>query len=220
MRLISAFFLENIAFTRYNILRKGIVDARSGGDMNAKKSIQKAFRALLKEYALDRITVTLICEKANVNRQTFYYYYQNIIDLLKDILFVEIYDEVNRGRAYDTWKHGFLTTTRFIHSNHEMFMNIYTSSYWEEVNRYFTEISNTLLLGVLDECIANTDSAIREEDKHFMVEYYRIVFNGIMTEWTKAGMTLTPEELLSKFEKMVDGTICMSLERFAQPTVK
>ena len=183
--------------------------------MTAKQSIQAAFRQLLTVQSMDQITVKQICDMANVNRQTFYYHYQNMVELLKDMIFLEIYDEVSKGRAFDTWKHGFLTTTRFINDNHDIFMNIYTSSYWDEANRYFTQVSNALLLGVIDECIHNGNYQIAPEDKNFVIDYYRIVFNGLMTDWMKTGRKLAPEELLQKFSKMIDGTICMALERFA-----
>lgn len=184
--------------------------------MSAKTAIKKAFWELLRELPLYQITVILLCERANVNRQTFYYYYQNVVDLLKDVLFEEIYDEVSKGSAYDTWKHGFLTTTTFLSENHLIFLNIYYSSYWEEVNNFLTEKSNALLLGVIDECIRDTQIRVAEEDKKFMVHYYRVLFNTIMTEWVKGGMKYTPEELLSKMEKLADGTICMALQRFAK----
>lgn len=184
--------------------------------MTAKESIRLAFSELLREEPLNRITVIHVCEKASVNRQTFYYYYQDIIDLLKDVLFEEVYDEISRGRAYDTWKHGFLTTTRFIKNNYNVFWNIYHSHYWEEINRFFTQSSNALLRGVIDECIESTQVQVLDEDKEFMIHFYRVVFNGLMTDWMKDGMKIEPEELLSKLEKMVDGTICTALQRFAK----
>lgn len=183
--------------------------------MTAKEALKHVFWELLKELPLNQITVILLCEKANVNRQTFYYYYQNVVDLLKEVLFEEISEEVSRGRAYDTWKHGFLTTTRFLRENHFVFLNIYYSHYWDEINRFFSEKSSALLTGVIDECIEATSIQVAEEDKDFMIHYYRVVFNSIMTEWLKDGMKLKPEELLSKVEKLVDGTICSALQRFA-----
>ena len=184
--------------------------------MTAKTAIKKAFWELLRELPLNQITVILLCERANVNRQTFYYYYQNVVDLLKEVLFAEIYDEVaTGGSAYDTWKHGFLTTTRFLHENHSVFLNIYHSNYFDEINQYLTEVSSSLLRGVINDCIEATGIDVSEDDKQFMVHYYRVVFNSIMTEWVKDGMKLPPEVLLSKVEKLVDGTICSALQRFA-----
>lgn len=49
-----------------------------------------------------------------------------------------------------------------------------------------------------------------------MIHYYRVLFNSIMTEWVKDGMKLKPIELLSKVEKLVDGTICPALQRFSE----
>lgn len=184
--------------------------------MNAKESLKNAFWELLRETPLNQITVILLCERASVNRQTFYYYYQNVVDILKDVLFEEIYEEVSKGRAYDTWKHGFLTTTQFISENHFVFLNIYHSHYWNEINNYFTDESNGLLRGVIDECIETAGILVDEEDKAFMIHYYRVVFNSIMTEWVKGGMKMQPEELLSKVEKLVDGSICTALGRFAK----
>ena len=43
-----------------------------------KKAIVETFLELLKEHSLDKITVKDIVEKCGINRNTFYYYYQDI----------------------------------------------------------------------------------------------------------------------------------------------
>lgn len=183
--------------------------------MTAKESIRQAFKELLTQHSLDHITVIQICDQANVNRQTFYYHYQNMVHLLEDMIFLEIYDEVNKGKSYDTWKYGFITTLNFIENNHDIFLNIYHSSYWEEANRFFNKTSDALLRGVVDECIREGGYQIREEDKQFVIDYYRIIFTGLITEWTESGRGMSPKHLLQKFEKMIDGTIPQSLQRFS-----
>ena len=45
--------------------------------------IMQAFIDLLSQKSIDKITVTDVIEKANVNRNTFYYYYDNIPSLLE-----------------------------------------------------------------------------------------------------------------------------------------
>ena len=44
--------------------------------------IMQAFMDLLTRKPLDKITVKDIIEEADINRNTFYYYYENIPDLL------------------------------------------------------------------------------------------------------------------------------------------
>ncbi len=46
-----------------------------------KKIIVECFMELLKERPLDRITVTAICDRAQINRTTFYRYFDNPLNL-------------------------------------------------------------------------------------------------------------------------------------------
>lgn len=57
-------------------------DART---LYTKQMIQKVFLDLLKEKPIGKITVTEICEKAEINRGTFYKHYEDIYDLMKKL---------------------------------------------------------------------------------------------------------------------------------------
>ncbi|MEA4812324.1 MAG: TetR/AcrR family transcriptional regulator C-terminal domain-containing protein [Anaerolineaceae bacterium] len=187
--------------------------------MNAKDSLKQAFRELLETRPLNRISVVEICEAANVNRQTFYYYFKDIIDLVKASLFEEIADEVARGRAYKTWKHGALITLHYLKEHYHVFLNIYYSSYFAEVNRYFAELNNQLIAGVMDECIQRQNVSIAEGDYQFMQSVYRLIFTGVMTEWLQAGMPDDPEILLKRLEIMLDGSIPRALRAFSKNSI-
>ena len=50
-----------------------------------KMIIQEVFLNLLEEKNVERITVKEICEKAEINRATFYKYYDNAFDLLEKL---------------------------------------------------------------------------------------------------------------------------------------
>ena len=50
-----------------------------------KKIIKENFIELLKEKELNKITVSELCEKSDINRATFYRYYIDIYDLLEKI---------------------------------------------------------------------------------------------------------------------------------------
>ena len=51
-----------------------------------KKIIRESLYELMKEKPINKITVTQICEKADVNRSTFYSYYTDIYDLHQKII--------------------------------------------------------------------------------------------------------------------------------------
>lgn len=50
-----------------------------------KRSFETALVELSKEYPLNKITVKLICEKAELSRNAFYFHYEDINDLLRSI---------------------------------------------------------------------------------------------------------------------------------------
>ena len=52
----------------------------------SKKVIRESLLELMQEKPLNKITVREICEKADVNRSTFYVYYMDIFDLHRAIL--------------------------------------------------------------------------------------------------------------------------------------
>ena len=53
-------------------------------DIEAK--LKEKFVELLKVRNLDEIDVNLLCEEINIKRQSFYYHYKNIFDLVYDIV--------------------------------------------------------------------------------------------------------------------------------------
>lgn len=50
-----------------------------------KKVIRKAFQEILMEKEFEKITITEIAQRADINRGTFYKYYKDTADLLEEI---------------------------------------------------------------------------------------------------------------------------------------
>ena len=59
------------------------IDARIG---KSKAELKKAFLNLLKNNAIDHISVLQICKEANITRGTFYKYYEDKYELLYEII--------------------------------------------------------------------------------------------------------------------------------------
>lgn len=58
-----------------------------------KKLFKNSLVELLKNNSIYNISVTELCNKAELNRSTFYKYYENIFDVMSDIE----YDVINKG---------------------------------------------------------------------------------------------------------------------------
>lgn len=53
--------------------------------IKTKKNIREAFLELRKKHALDEIKVNVLCEKAMINKTTFYNHYQDIYELSEEL---------------------------------------------------------------------------------------------------------------------------------------
>jgi probable dihydroxyacetone kinase regulator len=183
---------------------------------HAKTVIINSFKKLLVNQPLDKITVKEICLHCNVNRQTFYYYFADIIDIFKVIVFEELTAEIAQNRTFETWEGGFLATMNYLKKNSKMILHVYHSSYWPEANTCFTNFSNKLLNDVVTECVENMGVKLADKDQIFIVNFYRHVFNGLIIDWVSEGMKREPQIILRKLLIMIVGNISRSVAGFTK----
>ncbi|MDR3593196.1 TetR/AcrR family transcriptional regulator C-terminal domain-containing protein [Clostridium sp.] len=186
---------------------------------HAKTIIINSFKDLLNKQSIDKITVKEICKQCGVNRQTFYYYFTDIMDIFKFIVFDELSSEIAQNRTFETWEGGFLATLNYLKKNSRMILHVYRSTYWSEANIYFTNFSNKLLDDVVTECVNKMKVKLEGEDQIFIVNFYRHVFNGLIIDWVSGGMETEPQVILKKLLVMITGSIPRSVVAFEKATI-
>lgn len=187
---------------------------------NAKVVIIDSFKQLLNKKSIDKLTVKGVCEHCDVNRQTFYNHFTDIMDVFKFIFFEELSIEIAQNRTFETWGGGFLATMNYLKRNSKMILHVYNSSYWPEAYNYITDLSSRLLYDVVDECEKKLGVKLKNKDQKFIVNFYRHVFNGLMTDWVSEGMEEEPEIILKKLLIMITGSIPRSVEAFVKEEFK
>jgi probable dihydroxyacetone kinase regulator len=187
---------------------------------NAKVEIIESFKYLLNKKSIDKLTVKAICEECGVNRQTFYNHFTDIMDVFKFIFFQELSLEIAQNRTFETWSSGFLATMNYLKKNSKMILNVYNSSYRCEFNTYITNHSIRLLEDVVDECVEKTAVKLKNEDYHFIVNFYRHVFNGLIIDWVSEGMEEEPDIILKRLLTMITGSIPRSVTAFEKEEIK
>lgn len=151
-----------------------------------KLAIKNTFIELLEERPLSNITVKDLVAKCGINRNSFYYHYQDLPALIEEIieeeaeLFIKKYPSVNSViDCYDA-------LTEFVTEKKKIVMHIFRSVNREtfeinlmSVSTYFvTEYVNTALSGMV----------ISNEDKECIVNYYKCVCFGLVIDWLNSGM--------------------------------
>ena len=92
---------------------------------STKLALAGSLKKLLQKKFLDDITVKELVEDCQVNRQTFYYHFQDIYDLLHWFLERET-EEALRDAA--DWREALSLAFRYIQDNHVVIYHVYRSS--------------------------------------------------------------------------------------------
>ena len=74
-----------------------------------KRALSQSLKKLLANKPLDKITVTDIVEDCGVNRQTFYYHFQDMADLVEWTCLEDADKALQDRKTYSTWQEGFLS---------------------------------------------------------------------------------------------------------------
>ena len=187
---------------------------------NAKAAIIDSFKQLLQKKSIDKITVKEICEHCDVNRQTFYNHFTDIMDVFKFIFFEELAIEIAQNRTFENWSGGFLATMNYLKKNSKMILHVFKSSYWPEANTYLTNLSSRLLDDVVEDCALKMGVKLKDKDQNFIINFYRHVFNGLIIDWVSEGMEEEPEIILKKLLTMITGSIPRSVAAFVKEEIK
>lgn len=179
-----------------------------------KRALANSLKQLMEKVSLNKITVQDIVDNCELNRQTFYYHFKDILDLLGWIYKTEAVDSIAEYKSYMTWKKGFLKIFLYISDNREFCLNALNSLGRDHLDTFLYPISHELLMGVINEVARNM--RVTEGDKGFIVDFYVFAFMGLLIQWMRRGMDEKPELIMDKLSDLMEGNFVKALKRYEQ----
>ena len=178
-----------------------------------KELIYKTFLELLRQKPFDKITVRDIVEKANVNRNTFYYYYSDMYEMLEEIFTVTESQIVETHSKGFRWLIGFSNMLEKAYNNKKIMNNICASRSYEYLETYIFKSSKMILNDYVHELAEGKN--VPEQTLDFLVSFYHYAISGCLSEWYRTGMSETPDEILRQFLLMFEG-LALTIDRAAE----
>lgn len=177
-----------------------------------KKALANSLKELMKDISLNKISVKQIVEDCGLNRQTFYYHFQDIFDLIEWIYTTEAIESISQYRSYNTWTDGFYKIFIYIENNKAFCLNTLNSLGRNHLDMYLYAVTNELLMGVVNEVSCNMN--VNEEDKKFIANFYTHAFTGLVIQWMKEGMKENPKVIIEKLSELIEGNFIRALQRY------
>ncbi len=177
-----------------------------------KRALAASLKKLLSKKPLDKITVSDITDDCEVNRQTFYYHFKDVYDLIEWIYTSESSKAIDGNNTYKTWQNGYERLLEYVLDNKDFVLNTYHSVSREYLERFLYVEAYDLLYSVIEEISANTH--IRTEDKEFIAHFYKYALVGLIVDWIDKAMKGDPKDIVYKMSKVMEGSIPTAIERF------
>ena len=179
---------------------------------STKKALADALKKMMVIKPIDRITVNDLVETCGVSRQTFYYHFDDVYDLLEWVFEEDANANLPSEVVYDNWRHDVTLWFKYLSDNSTFALNVYNSNSRLYMLRY--------IKGRLRECIRSfseivaEDCSIDRQDFEFIVEFYSNVVVGLISQWMDLGMQLPKEITTEKVLKVLDNSIENIMARF------
>lgn len=176
-----------------------------------KNLIKEEFMKLLEEKSFNLITITEIADKCEINRNTFYYHYEDIYTLVKEILADEIQKVDQEFDSSSSWEKSLITASSFFLDNKKAAQNLFKSIDKKDTDAYLYKICESVMSKYIEnECLSKNIEAT-EEDKALVTNFYRIALVGLLDKWVLDGMDKSPDDFIYRIGKLFDGNIERSL---------
>ena len=179
-----------------------------------KKEIIATFFSLLEQKPLSKISVKNIVEACGINRNTFYYYYKDIYDLVDDIFNIETEKVTSQNPVHGHWQEGCLQSMHYLVEHSMIIHNVLNSISPEAIKAYIFKVAHSLLVTFSNK--VTEGRFVPEEDKEFIADFYSHAFVGIFYEWIRGGMKQEPEKFIEMMGRLLNGSIYDVLRRSAR----
>ncbi|MBR6917203.1 MAG: TetR/AcrR family transcriptional regulator C-terminal domain-containing protein [Clostridia bacterium] len=152
-----------------------------------KKAIKDAFGELLGEKPLNKITVKDIVERCGINRNSFYYHFQDIPGLIEEIVTEEADKIIAEYHTIDSIEMGIKAAMDFVGYNRREILHIYNSANRDIFEHYLWKVCDYIVSAYFD-ALSNEGLAVSEEDRKPIMKFYRSVCFGLAMDHLRTGM--------------------------------
>ena len=177
-------------------------------DLRIRKTIQgikSAFEELICEKEYEKITVKELCDKAQINKKTFYHYYETL-----DALLSELQDELSEG--YLNRIKDYTLQEELDKVNREFFL------YSAEQSLAYEKITcSSAYHAIRDEMVSGvTDAGWNGSKKYQQLSGYQkqllmgFINNAVLTAyrlWVEGGKTIPLDEVIGETNRLVLGGV-------------
>ena len=178
----------------------------------AKREIKNSFIKLLTERPISQITVKDIVEDCGVNRNSFYYHFQDIPSLLEEIIVEMTAKVIENLPEESTFEEKVTAALQEINLNKRMIYHIYGSSnrefYEKQLMKICEHVTRTYIRS------REYSERVDSKDLEFVISYLKCELFGQLIDWLNHDMSYDIVEHPRILCRMFAGSMRMVCQKY------
>ena len=182
--------------------------------IRSRKMIRQAFFELLKEKSFEKITVTDIVKRADVNRSTFYAHYPDVLGVVEEIQ-NEILEYFQTSMETLDFKDGHINPmphlqhiVKLVEENNELYRLLMTSA----MGTKQMDKLKYILINRTIETLQVPEELISKSDLEFSIRFFMGGIIDVYTQWLNGEIHCSLEELNDQLASHIQRTTKMYKE--------
>jgi probable dihydroxyacetone kinase regulator len=170
-----------------------------------RNGIIAAFQDMLETTPFSKITVSGIIEKCGISRNTFYYHFHDIYDLLDAWLYKEESHYLRKAVQCDSWQDIFKAVLQDTRENKTLVRHIFDALSRERLEQYVFESTDESMYKIV--CKEAEGLEIDKEDLQYIADFFRYACLGFFLRYLWSDMSLDTDTAIDRLSVLFDGSI-------------
>lgn len=162
-----------------------------------KEMLAESLMKLLARRTLDKITIQDIVDDCGYNRQTFYYHFHDIYDLIDWIFAAQTQELIEKCRACGSLDVGVEAVIAYMQENRRLILNVLRSVNGEKLLDNLYGSAQSIVLSALENHPGVQE--LSAEYRELVAEAFKYALAGLLIDWMRAGI---PEDRVNKVRTM------------------
>lgn len=183
-----------------------------------KTDIINSFWQLLEEKPYNKITVKDIVDRCQINRNTFYYHFHDIPELLESTIKEEADIIIQTYSNLDSPLDCLTPLAERCLMRKKALLHIYRSTQRETFVKQLDRICLYAMTQYIETVTANM--TFLPEDKKLLIRFYKCTLAGILLDWMDAGMNYDLLKAFNRITELLNGSGKQAFLRAAESSSK
>ena len=164
-----------------------------------RKAIMNSLLELLKTKSIDKVTVKDICDDCEINRNTFYYNYKDIYDVLNSIFTQAIEENLRDVAEGGSFYEEYIKAASLL------------VQYRDIVTNYLERVTAEIVRGYIAR--KSEGQNISDKDLEFISYFYSYAIIGSTYKWIESGMKADFKHFIGKIADSIDATLPVMISK-------